>query len=57
MSAPDTNTEKQKRRHGPQLRTMIIGVGAILIALVAYLGLSSERGVQENAPQATTTDG
>ena len=57
MSAPDTNTEKQKRRHGPQLRTMLIGIAVILVALVAYLGISSERGVQEDAPQETSSDG
>lgn len=35
MSAPDTNIERQKNRHGPSLSGISIAVGAALIALLA----------------------
>jgi len=49
MSAPDTNIEKQQRRHFP----VLMGIGAVLIAIVAFIFLAP--AAEEDAPQAAVT--
>ncbi len=56
MSAPDTNTEKQERRHKPAL----LGVkgamifGALMIGLMLFFVLDNGRGTDET--EAVTTE-
>lgn len=52
MSPPDTNVEKQKRRHRPAL----IGIGAVLVfalLVVLALAVSTTDGERPETPQAT----
>lgn len=52
MSAPDTNIEKQKRRHRGPLVGMAIGVG---FALLLLLGLISWLAANGESPAETGT--
>ncbi|REC58602.1 hypothetical protein DRV84_03330 [Rhodosalinus sediminis] len=52
MSPPDTNVEKQKRRHRPAL----IGIGAVLVfalLVVFAFAVSTTDGDRPQTPQAT----
>ncbi|WP_372893847.1 hypothetical protein [Rhodosalinus sp.] len=52
MSPPDTNVEREKRRHRPAL----IGIGAVLLfALIVMfaLAVSTTDGERPETPQAT----
>lgn len=37
MTPPDTNLEKQKRRHRPVLSVMLAGLVLVLVAGLAYM--------------------
>ena len=40
MSAPDTNTEKQERRHKTPLMGIWIGMGAVLLLLAVFVAFN-----------------
>jgi len=48
MSAPETNLEKQKRRHGPVLITIIAAV-AIFVAASIATGTFVEDQIEDDA--------
>lgn len=48
MSAPETNVEKQKRRHGPAL-IMILAAIAIFVAASIATGVFVEEEVEDDA--------
>lgn len=54
MSSPDSNIEKQKRRHRPSL----IGIGAALLAaavlLIVVTGWPNQTADEDQAAPATT---
>ncbi|MDF1873055.1 hypothetical protein [Vannielia sp.] len=63
MSAPETNIEKQSKRHGGPLLGMAVGVGFALILLVGWLTWAAYNGDTPGDPEAvgptgemTTTD-
>lgn len=56
MTAPDTNIEKQTRRHKGPLFGMIIGAVAVcLVGLAAFSGVFSPSDDAEGEAAATTT--
>ncbi|GGA28168.1 hypothetical protein [Neptunicoccus cionae] len=58
MSAPETNVEKQKKRHyGPLLGMIAIGAGAILVMLtLTYLSDDvTDEGVTGTIPENSAT--
>jgi len=48
MSAPETNVEKQKRRHGPVL-LMILGAVALVVIAAVGTGVFVEEEIQDDA--------
>lgn len=58
MSAPETNVEKQKKRHyGPLIGMIAIGAAAILVMLtLTYLSDDvTEDGVTDTIPENSAT--
>ncbi|WP_299695117.1 hypothetical protein [uncultured Tateyamaria sp.] len=51
MSAPDTNIEKQHRRHYPAL----YGIGAVLVAVLAFIFLAPAAPDDDATPPTVTT--
>ena len=51
MSAPDTNIEKQTRRHSPALW----GIGIVLAAIIAFVFLAPLAPDNDAAPATVTT--
>ncbi|ETX29241.1 hypothetical protein [Roseivivax isoporae] len=50
MSAPDTNTEKEEKRHRPALlgiRATLVYAGILLIAFIAWISFSSSEDTGE----------
>ena len=53
MSAPETNVERQKRRHWP----VIVGIcAAALISTIAFLGFLSTDESEREEPVSTATN-
>jgi hypothetical protein len=56
MSAPQTNIERQKRRHAGPLLGMLAGVGFVALLFIGYVGYLSVNGQTSQDP-AVQVDG
>lgn len=58
MSAPDTNLERQKKRHGFPIKGIALVLGFVAILFLAYLMVVAERGDSpaEEGAAATATE-
>ena len=59
MSAPDTNIERQKKRHGFPLKGIALVLGFVAILFAAYMMFLAERGespVEETTPAPVVAD-
>ncbi|MBY6046849.1 hypothetical protein KUV47_08440 [Vannielia litorea] len=54
MSAPETNIDKQTKRHSAPLMGIALAVGAGILAIAAWLTWSADEG---NTPRDATPEG
>lgn len=59
MSAPDTNVDKQTRRHKAPLVGMVLAIIVVGVLVFAFLGRSADDNVEPGsaAPATVGTDG
>lgn len=55
MSAPDTNVEKQERRHKPVLTVLRVIIGLAVVALIVFIAIQVI-GVGPDTPEAAIGD-